>query len=352
MEINVRQFSSDKILKHLDRVNDWLRGGNPPPITVELDMTNLCNHRCPECAGWYFHDRTPDSLSYVLAEKIIRQLGGAHVRGLIFTGGGEPLCHPQILRAVSAAGGQGLDIGFITNGSLLNEKSAGVLLKTCTWIRISLDAASPATFRRVHGVGGDAFRKVLDNIRLLVKMKRELNNTATIGIGYLTSRFTKGEMVKAARLCKKLRVDYLQFRPMQMHGNGMFEYHRDDLGGTISKCLKESGNGYKVLYSQHKYDMMRDKAYGRHYEKCYGHQFATVVAADGKMYLCCHMRGHEKYCIGDLKKDSFAKIWNSRRRQAVSKRIDFKDCVPLCRDNTFNQILWNIRQPREHVNFL
>ena len=51
--MDVRQFSADKILKHLDRVNAWLQGHNQPPITVELDMTNFCNHKCPECSGWY-----------------------------------------------------------------------------------------------------------------------------------------------------------------------------------------------------------------------------------------------------------------------------------------------------------
>jgi hypothetical protein len=70
------------------------------------------------------------------------------------------------------------------------------------------------------------------------------------------------------------------------------------------------------------------------------------------MYICCHMRGYAKYCIGDLKKNTFLEIWNSARRKKVVENIDFRDCVPLCRDNTFNQILWNIKQPREHVNFL
>ncbi|MBM3253767.1 MAG: radical SAM protein, partial [Candidatus Omnitrophica bacterium] len=89
MDIDVRQFSSDKILKHLDRVNEWLGGGNPSPITVELDMTNICNHRCPECSGWYFKDRGNDYLSKRLAKDIVEQLAKAKIRGLIFTGGGE-----------------------------------------------------------------------------------------------------------------------------------------------------------------------------------------------------------------------------------------------------------------------
>lgn len=352
METDVRQFSSDKILKHLDRVNAWLRGENPTPITVELDMTNLCNHKCPECSGWYFQNRNHDSLPNTLAKDIIEQLAKAEIRGLIFTGGGEPLCHPHITKVVKLAHRLGLDVGFITNGSLITEEISKVLLDSCTWLRFSLDTACAETFKKVHGLDSNAFQKVINNIQLLVSMKKRLNSQATIGIGYLTCDYTKDEMLKAAKLCKKLGVDYLQFRPMQMHNNGGFEYHLTDITKNVNRCINESGDGFKILYSKHKYDMMQDKAYGRNYKKCYGHQFATVIAADAKMYLCCHMRGYHKYCIGDLRKNTFKEIWNSSRRKEVVENIDFKDCIPLCRDNTFNQILWNIKQPKEHVNFL
>jgi len=352
MEIDVRQFSSDKILKHLDRVNAWLKGENPSPITVELDMTNLCNHKCPECSGWYFQNRNHDSLPNDLAEDIVRQLAKAKIRGLIFTGGGEPVCHPYIKEVVKLAYNLDLDIGFITNGSLITEEIAKVLLECCTWLRVSLDATSAKTFERIHGMDGDTFNKVVNNIALLTKIKSELRSRTAIGIGYLTCDYTKDEMYDMTTLCKDLGVDYLQFRPMQMHNNGKFEYHRNDIKKEIIRCLKQSNDRYKVLYSKYKYEMMQDKEYGRNYNKCYGYQFATVIAADAKMYLCCHMRGYEKYCIGDLRKNNFEEIWNSKQRTKVVENIDFQDCVPLCRDNTFNQILWNIKQPREHVNFL
>lgn len=352
MQADVRQFSSDKILKHLDRVNEWLRGLNPPPITVELDMTNVCNHKCPECVVNYFRGADRSALSYVTAKSIIGQLARAKVRGLIFTGGGEPLCNPHTLSAVEWAKANGLDLGFITNGSLLTQKAAGVLLKNCTWIRVSLDAGSPGTFQSTHGMNGSEFHKVVNNIGILTGLKRKMKNRCTIGVGFLTCDYTTADMEKVAVLSRRMGVDYLQFRPMQIHRGGKFGYHWLDVQANIEKCLKYSGNGFQVLYSKHKYDMAHDPRFGRHYRKCYGHQFATVVAADAKMYLCCHTRGYKKYCIGDLKKYSFKKIWNSKRRKTVAERVDFKDCIPLCRDNTFNQILWNIKQDREHVNFL
>jgi hypothetical protein len=159
-------------------------------------------------------------------------------------------------------------------------------------------------------------------------------------------------MVLAAKTCKEWGVDYLQFRPLQIHRGGKFEYDWREVETKIDEACSYSGDGYEVLYSKHKYEMIKRKDYGRDYGKCFGHQFASTIAADGKMYICCHTRGYDKYCIGDLRKNSFHEIWNSEERMKAAERIDFKDCIPLCRDNTFNQILWQIKKPREHENFL
>ena len=348
----VRQFSSDKILKHLDRVCEWLEEGNPAPITVELDVTNVCNHKCRECACGYFRVEDCNTLDSHLCDNIITQLCEAGTRGIIFTGGGEPLCHKHTPDAVKLVSELGVDIGFITNGELLTEEIAEVLLRSSVWIRVSLDAATPETFKIIHGKGEESFNKVIENIATLARMKKEMNSKTTVGVGFLTCNETRDEMYDAAQLCKEMGVDYLQYRPMQISHNGKFDYHWTDVEKKIESALTLSDNNFKVLYSKHKYDMMHDKNYGRNYGKCYGHQFATVVAATGKMYICCHFRGHEKYCIGDLKKNTFEEIWNSEKRLKAIEAIDFRECMPLCRDNTFNQVLWNLKQPKDHVNFL
>ena len=351
-QFDARQFSSDKILKHLDRVNQWLQGSNPSPITVELDMTNVCNHKCAECVVDYFRVNDNSFLSLVIAKKIIAQLSKNKIRGVIFTGGGEPLCNPYTIEAVKFARIKGLELGFITNGSLINDKSAEVILNNCSWVRVSLDAASPEVYGLTHGMDGNEFNEVVDKIKILVEAQKRLKSKCVIGVGFLTCEQTISDMVKAAALTKKLGISYLQFRPMQIHRGGKFEYHWVDVEEKIRECLEYSGNGFQVLYSQHKYEMANDPQFGRYYKKCYGQQFATVISSSGKMYICCHTRGYKKYCIGDLKRKGFKEIWNSRRRRVAVNSIDFSDCIPLCRDNTFNQILWNIKQPREHVNFL
>ena len=61
---------------------------------------------------------------------------------------------------------------------------------------------------------------------------------------------------------------------------------------------------------------------------------------------------YEKYKLGNIKKQSFTEIWNSEQRKKAYEKINFKDCIPLCRCNTFNQILWELKKPADHVNFL
>ncbi len=349
---DVKQFSADKILNHLDRVNTWLDGQNPMPITVELDMTNVCNHQCPECVVNYYQLTDENSLSLPIAENIIDQLGEAKVRGLIFTGGGDPLCHPDTPDIVVRAKQRGMNVGFITNGQLLNKESATKLLKNCVWLRVSLDAATPEIFKKTHGKDAPVFDTIIKNLRMLTQLKAELNTDCTIGVGYLTSKETRGDLVKATLLCKDIGVDYIQFRPMQIHRGGNFQYDWEDTTNEIEQCLSHKDKTFDVLYSKHKYDMMRRSDYGRDYGKCYGHQFATVISATGDMYICCHLRDYKKYSLGNLKENTFKEIWESEKRKKAYEAINFKDCMPLCRCNTFNQILWNISKPKTHVNFL
>jgi len=85
--MDVKQFSFDKILNHIDRIYEWLYKGISHPITYELDMTNLCNHRCPNCFG--FFGESKDFLTLEEAKNIIKQIKDFGGRGLTFTGGGR-----------------------------------------------------------------------------------------------------------------------------------------------------------------------------------------------------------------------------------------------------------------------
>ena len=355
-------FSSDKIYGHMDRVQEWLATGQSRPITIELDLTNVCNQKCPHCFG-YFPERDQARMHLEQAQGILRQIQETGTRGVTFTGGGDPLVSPIILPCVEYAKSVGLDVGFITNGQALNESKSAVLLKNCQWIRVSIDAATPGIFKLTHGMDERALQKVLENVRILVRLKKEMQSVCTVGIGFLTSDETKEDIYGFAALGKELGVDYAQYRPLlRKHGEPEIDYSDGEILSEMRRAFTLSDAHYKVLYSEHKYELIQQGKLERDYKKCYGQHFAGVVSADGKMYVCCHMRGVEKYCIGDLSRQSLKDVWFSEKRQRIAESVDFRDCPPLCRCDSFNTILWKIKEeglpaepdqvPRQHPNFI
>ncbi len=355
-------FASDKIYGHMDRVSQWLATGESRPVTVEVDLTNLCNQKCPHCFG-YAPERDAARMHLEEAKRIISQIKDVGARGLTFTGGGDPLASPICLPCVEHAVSAGLDVGFITNAQALTEAHARSLLARCQWLRVSIDAATPEVFLKTHGMGEKMFRRVLDNVRLLARLKRETKSSCTVGVGFLTSPQTKKDIYAFALLARDLGVDYAQYRPLlRRHGEAELDYSDPEILSEMRRASALSTPDYRVVCSEHKYELIAKGQTGRDYKKCYGQHFAAVVSADKKMYVCCHMRGVEKYCIGDLSKQSVEGVWFSERRKKVAESVDFRDCPPLCRCDSFNSILWDIKEkgaraeadpkPRAHPNFI
>jgi len=360
---DVKQFSGDKILKHSERIKEFFESGNSKPITVELDMTNVCNHNCPYCFGYYKRKENLNVISKEESFDIIDQLKEAGALAITFTGGGDPLVNKNTISAIEYAKKQGIDVALITNGLALNEDISRMALKICTWIRISVDADSPETYKKTHGMDKKSWDLMLKNVEILCKLKKQLGSDCTIGVGYLTMPLTNNEkkMMDFVKLFKKIGVDYSQFRPIMPKWEESKLIKIDNSEGNIKKTLTESTKYYDVLYSKPKYDLMKlDRKYWRPYSECLGVNFTTTIAADKKVYVCCHHRGIEKYCLGDLSKQKFSEIWE--KRQDVFDKIDFKDCPYFCRNNPFNIILFEIKnnkreikkiqEKRKHKNFL
>ncbi len=343
-DIDVKQFrTGEKILRHPGRLREWLDGRNPFPIMVEFDMTNVCNHRCPECIANHYRKVDRVSLSGDLARRVISEMAEGGLKGISFTGGGEPFCNPDTCETIRWAKKCGLDVVVVTNGSLLDDAVCETIVENCIGIAVSLDAATPETFRKMHGRGAKHFFHVVANIRRLAEAKQRVASNCSVGLAVLTCDTTKPDMVAAAKLAKEVGVDYVHFRPLMIHRGGQFKYHWPDMEKELEACLdlREPGS-FDVLFSKDKYLSIREVNFGRSYGRCFGHQFAGAVSANGKVYLCCHLRGYPQYDLGDLHNQSFRDIWNGERRRQVIASIDFHDCIPLCRCNAFNKVLWEI----------
>lgn len=340
MEIN--EFNAfEKIFKHYDKL-DYFFNRHKTLISVELDLTNLCNSCCPDCTGV---KEKKASLTFGQVKKLADELADIfEAKSIIISGGGEPLLHPDFIKMIYYIRNKGLKIGLNSNGLALDEKKAKAIIECCSYFRISLDAGTKEMYKKTHGMDEKAFLKVADNIKMFARVRKELKGDVAFGTGFLTNEMTKPDILNFFKLSKGLGVDFAQLRPFTGDITKVDEELRK------AKELYEDKN-FKVTASFHKYNCFDEKN-KRPYKKCLGMFFNTVVTADFRVFACLHHRQKEKYLIGDLNKSTLRELWASLRIIEVFDKIDFSDCPFLCRNNDINRGLEYISKPINHVEFL
>lgn len=119
-----------------------------------LEITNRCNLRCAHCAS-DSGDARADELSLDEWRRLlfdIRELGGEEITLL----GGEPLLHSEWFKIAATVGELGMRLVLLSNGLLMAREETLAKLKELrpNLIGISLDGATPESYRQMRGVDG------------------------------------------------------------------------------------------------------------------------------------------------------------------------------------------------------
>jgi len=340
---DVYNSAERKLLSYPEKLCDFLKNKPVAPIALEIHPSERCNHRCPECQGKFAYDSYEnvaslgEFLDFKLLDKIFREKK-YRPKGVIISGNtGEPLLHPDITYLFKKLKKLEIPFVLITNGGLINEKNAPLIAKSCEGMRVSLDAYDKASFLQTHG--SHQWERTLDNIKLLVSVKKRKK----IGIGYLTNWETKRGMVKATRLAKSLKVDYIHFRP--------FHFQFYNIEKELKECLSYADRNFKVFYPVYKYKMNV-----RTYKKCQAAWFYSVLDPKGDFYVCCHHIGRKKALIGNLRDLSWPECIKAKKKNIGKFALD--DCIPNCRLHLHNTFLNSLQEvplnckPVEHAPFL
>ncbi len=370
VDASALQFGGEKIFQHLDRLGQWQNGQLPVPVTVELDLTNLCNHACPSCSFSYLVNIVRDSIEFDLAQLIIKDLSEMGVKAVTFSGGGEPLLYGEdrILELMRQCRSAGMDVGLITNGSKITKPD---FIDVCTWMRVSLDGYDESTFERFHGRSPREFDKCVSALRFIsgesYRRKQSGLSCATVGVGFLTDGNTieRNDLEKMTAFCSEIiGLDYLQFRPLVTNmvadtslSGGYTEFTESQLNelriAYLSARNRHARDDYRVMWSVGKYTALSQEGFGKQYDRCVAHFLEATISADSRVYICCHTQGQADYCLGDLKEDSFANVWNSPRARDVYNSFNPKtSCPPACRLHLQNNLLSQIQSGAIHPNFI
>jgi len=349
---------SHKVFMHPERVRSALLDPrHTPPITLDVDPTTTCNSRCPNCT---FPDTGRMFLDFDLYKRTIEEVSRLGVKAITFTGGGEPTLHPRFMEMLETAIAYGLGVGLITNGLAFSPELAEKALPLLKWVRFSLDAGSPEMYFKTHGLYEKAFAQLTENIKMAGQIKRNRNLSTRLGASYLILESSIFDATLAIRLGLAAGLDYLQFKPMQLRDTrilGGYRYDlkvirdvkeyleshlRSDLRYLKAEDIDNYNEAFHVYFTRFRPQFL--EAGPREYRQsptCFGQRFTTSLAADGRIYGCCHYKYDPDFELGNLHFDSFEAIWGSERRMRFFDGLDpRKRCLKVCKLEGLNELFW------------
>lgn len=349
-----------KVFAHLDRLAAWQRGEKPAPVTIEWDLSNVCDLGCDNCHFSYTHTKGPwtrMSRSFplerdttathfadpVLVRRVLADVKSAGVRSIVWSGGGEPTLHPSWPAIIDAAHRLGLEQGMYTHGGLLTPERAQHLAERASWVVVSLDYSDAATYARYKHVPPKRFEAACNGIVSLV------GHQAVVGVSFLLHAQNWMHARDYVRLGRELGATYTTLRPLvqtQPDQPGVITGDRSWITNALP-LLEELALDPDVEVDPARFAAYRDWT-SHPYQTCHGIKLNTTITTDGRVWLCPNRREFSGSCLGDLRVESFADIWARHPGQWN----EFDQCRAMCRLNQVNRTLAEVYRPRLHEAFV
>lgn len=298
----LHRYSNIKALRHPERIASIRAGIVTPPTHVQLVLSDLCNQSCHFCsyrdpgyqASKLFHvegNYNPNrKIPFAKVVEMLDDFAEMGVKGIQLTGGGEPTVHPQFGEVLDEIRKRRIPYGLITNGVLLHRFD----VSDAAWLRISIDAATAETYRKVRQVPKDHFERALAQVE---KYKS--------GTGFVVTHENWMEVSDAVKLFKSLGATNVRIAP-QFTGTNALPFFERALP-LIREAEAEATDDFAVFS---RFEDKHDEVLGFPTEPLCGYQyFTTFIGADQNFYRCCVYAYNERGLLGSVKEMRFKDAW-------------------------------------------
>lgn len=188
------------------------------PSQIIIDVTEFCNLACIHCPQAEFSKseafggrHLDPELHRKLIDEVARD-GKGICKYLRYTGQGETLLHPNFIEMIEyAAKHSGVPINITTNGMLLTEKKAKVLLEAGVDVfDISIDANTPETYAIVRKKGDLNITR--PNVLKLIELIKKGHYKTKVVVSFVEQPLNQHESSGFEKFWKDAGADYIVIR--------------------------------------------------------------------------------------------------------------------------------------------
>lgn len=340
------------------------------PKQMQLILSDLCNQNCGFCAyrmdgyssnelftvgvevAGYGHNNPKRWLPRDRALRLLVEAEKAGILAIQFTGGGEPTVHPDHEEIFRAALGLGFKCALVSNGLRWSD-SLIPMLRQFSWVRVSVDAGTEATYAKIRETPTKNFGKVWNNVeRLAHEIRTGTTSDCILGIGYVVTPDNWEEIGLGVARAADSGAAYIRLSAMfSQEGTKPYTGIYDKVRASIHKARERfESASFKVhdLFG----DRIQDLEQGNpDYRTCYYQRANTYVGGDLNVYRCCQLSYNTRGLLGSIKDRTYNEFLADPVTQEKFDKFDARGCE-RCQFNGRNRVMnYLMSEHPDHVEF-
>lgn len=285
--------------------------GKPDPVAVSIELTNMCNLNCPNCAtGSGMLERPKGFMNIETAAKISEWIKNSSMSANLYFQG-EPMLHPCFFEIIEIF--RPLHGVISTNGHFLNaENCKRLAISGLKKIIVSYDGVTQETYSAYRRGGNLA--GVTEGILLLTAELKKVKRAPSLELLFLYGRHNGHELNDARRFAESVNAGFAVKSMQVLSMDDAEKWIPDEK--RFSRYIQEGG----------RYRQKKGPSRG-----CVRTWTTAVVTWDGDIIPCCYDKD-AGFRFGNICQQDATQIWKGKqRRDFLAGVLKSRQSWEICR---------------------
>jgi radical SAM protein with 4Fe4S-binding SPASM domain len=304
------------------------------PQSIGVVLTNACNLNCITCWSYSPLKRELPTITWrrkhltrEVLQPFFTDVANLGTERVIFTGGGDPLAHPEFYDICADAKSAGLKVTLISNLTLVRDTYRERFLSLgIDTLLANFSSADPETYVAFH-----PNRKSTDFAKLC-NLLQDISKTKTsLKLVFVVCAINYNVMEKALEIAKSLGAS-VQFKCVSViEETQTLALTPAQKAAIFAKKAILEALPVNVNWSVFWAELAGESDdWGAAIEQtgCYAGHFYSRITASGDVYFCCNQ--HPTLRAGSLLENTFTEIWHAENYQAMRENLRAGKFVAGC----------------------